>query len=162
MVSFESVESYLESVKSIGNIVRDLVSLVRSGEARVKIDEVNTKILEVQQFAMSAYSHQLSLSKRISDLEKELMDLKDFRREKQNYELQALGKTAFAYVYKPPVDSAEPAHWLCSTCCNQDHKSILQLRTFGNLLETGYDIWTCHSCDAEIKVANNIKPATLN
>ena len=86
MVDIDSVESYVESVKSIGSIVRDLFGLVRDGEARGKIDKVNTKILEAQQFAMSAYSHQLSLSKRIGDLEKELVDLKDFRREKQNYQ----------------------------------------------------------------------------
>ena len=158
MVDIESVESYVESVKSVGNLVRDLVGLVRGGEARVKVDEVNTKVLEAQQFAMSAYSHQLSLSKRVGDLEKELVDLKDFRREKQNYELQALGNTAFAYVYKPPMGSTKPIHWLCSTCCDQDRKSVLQVRSFGTLRETGLVIWFCQNCNGEIKVSNLIRP----
>ena len=151
MVDGENIEGYLESLKSISNVVRDLFSLVKVGEARVKIDEVNSKVLEAQQYAISAYSHQQALSKRVGDLEKELVDLKDFRREKQNYELQALGNTAFSYVYKPPMDPTEPVHWLCSTCCDQDRKSILQFQN-RDILNSRLSVWKCHVCGSEIRV----------
>ena len=162
MIDASNIELFLESLKSISAISRELLGLKKGGAASGKIGEMNAKVLEAQQFALAAQSDQFSLSKRVGDLEKELLDLKDFRREKQNYALKALGKTAFAYVYKKPIDSTEPIHWLCSTCCNKDHKSILQLRTYGDILEKGYDIWTCHSCKAEIKISNHIKPETLN
>ena len=97
MVDASSIELFLESIKSASTISRELLGLMKSGSASDKIGEMNAKILEAQQFALATQSDQFSLSKRIGDLEKELVDLKDFRREKQNYELKALGKTAFAY-----------------------------------------------------------------
>ena len=157
MVDASSIELFLESLKSASTISRELLGLVRSGAASDKIGKMNAIILEAQQFALAAQSDQFSLSKRVGDLEKELVDLKDFRREKQNYELQALGDTAFAYVYKPPVDSPEPIHWLCSTCCNQDRKSILQFggRTAQN---TRMSFWDCHSCKSQIRISYTIHP----
>ena len=151
MVDANSIEMFLESIKSVSTISRDLLGLVKSGAASKKIGEMNAKILEAQQFALATQSDQFSLSKRVGDLEKELVDLKDFRREKQNYELQALGNTAFAYVYKPPVDSTEPIHWLCSTCCDQDRKSILQYYGMDFPRERK-SIWKCHLCNSEIRV----------
>ena len=151
MVDASSIELFLESIKSASTISRELIGLVRGGAASDKIGEMNAKILEAQQFALATQSDQFSLSKRIGDLEKELVDLKDFRREKQNYELQALGKTAFAYVYKPPVDSTEPVHWLCSRCCDQDRKSVLQFRGT-DVIDAQWDIWKCHLCESELRV----------
>ena len=158
MVDASSIELFLESLKSASTISRELLGLVRGRAASDKIVEMNAKILEAQQFALATQSDQFSLAKRVSDCEKELVELKDFRSEKQNYELQALGETAFAYVYKPPMGSTKPIHWLCSTCCDQDRKSVLQVRSFGTLLETGLVIWFCQNCDGEIKVSNHIRP----
>ena len=152
MVDASSIELFLESLKSASTISRELIGLVRGRAASDKIGEMNAKILEAQQFALATQSDQFSLSKRVGDLEKELVDLKDFRREKKNYELQALGKTAFAYVYKPPVDSTTPIHWLCSTCCDQDRKSILQYYG-GDFPRERKSIWKCHSCNSEIRVS---------
>ena len=152
MVDVSSIELILESLKSASTISRQLLGLVKGGAASNKIGEVNAKILEAQQFALATQSDQFSLSKRVGDLEKELVDLKDFRREKQNYELQAIGKTAFAYVYKPPVDSTKPIHWLCSTCCDKDQKSTLQFQG-RDLKNIGMNIWTCHLCNSDIRVS---------
>ena len=149
MVDASSIELFLESIKSVSTISRELLGLMKGGAASSKIGEMNAKIMEAQQFALATQSDQLSLSKTVGDLEKELVDLKDFRREKQNYELQALGKTAFAYVYKPPVDSTKPIHWLCSTCCDKDQKSILQFQGPDRMM----NIWKCHLCNSEIRVS---------
>ena len=157
MVDASSIELFLESIKSVSTISRELLGLMKGGVASDKIGKMNAKILEAQQFALATQSDQFSLSKRIGDLEKELVDLKDFRREKQNYQFQAIGKTAFAYVYKPPMDSTEPVHWLCSTCCDQDRKSTLQYRG-GDIINFGMNIWICHLCDSEIRVDVNHHP----
>ena len=151
MVDASSIELFLESLKSASTISRELLGLVRGGAASAKTGEMNAKILEAQQFALATQSDQFSLSKRVGDLEKELVDLKEFRREKQNYEFQSIGDTAFAYVYKPTVESAKPPHWLCSTCCDQDQKSILQFRGT-DIIDTQWDIWKCHLCESEIRV----------
>ena len=139
MVDASSIELFLESIKSASTISRELLGLMRGGAASAKIGDMNAKIMEAQQFALATQSDQFSLSKRVGDLEKELVDLKDFRREKQNYQFQAIGKTAFAYVYEPPVDPPEPVHWLCSTCCDQDRKSTLQYRG-GDIINFGMNI----------------------
>ena len=157
MVDASSIELFLESLKSASTILRELLGLVRGGAASNKIGEANAKILEAQRFALATQSDQFSLSKRVGDLEKELVDLKDFRREKQNYELQSIGDTAFAYVYKPPVESAKPPHWLCSTCCDQDRKSTLQFQG-RDLINFGMNIWKCHLCNSEIRVNVNQHP----
>ena len=161
MVDASSIELFLESLKSASTISRELLGLVRGGAAsdkigEDKIGEMNAKILEAQQFAMVTQSDHFSLSKRVGDLEKELVDLKDFRREKQNYEFQSIGDTAFVYAYKPTVESAKPPHWLCSTCCDQDQKSILQFGGMG--LCTTWVIWKCHLCESEIRVLHGSHP----
>ncbi len=157
MVDASSIELILESLKSASTISRELLGLMKGGAASGKIGEMNAKILEAQQFAIATQLNQFSLSKRIGDLEKELVDLKDFRREKQNYQFQAIGKTAFAYVYKPPMDPTEPGHWLCSTFCDQDRKSTLQYRG-GDVINFGKNIWICHLCGSEIRVDVNDHP----
>ena len=157
MVDASSIEMFLESLTSASKISRELLGLVRSGAASNKIGEVNAKILVAQQFALATQSDQFSLSKRVGDLEKELVDLKDFRREKQNYQLQALGNTAFAYVYKPPVDSTTPIHWLCSTCCDKDRKSILQYHG-EDFPRERKSVWKCHLCNSEIRVPSGQGP----
>ena len=157
MVGTSSIELFLESIKSAGVISRELISLVRSGAASEKIGEMNAKILEAQQFALAAQTDQFTLSKKIGDIEKELVDMKDFRREKENYELQNIGNTAFIYAYKPSVESSQVRHWLCSTCCEQDRKSILQYagKTVQNI-RVSY--WKCHSCGSDIRVSSNHHP----
>ena len=154
MVDASSIELLLGSLKSASTISRELLSLVRGEAASDKIGEMNAKILEAQQFAMVTQSDHFSLLRRVGDLEKELLDLKDFRREKQNYEFQSIGDTAFVYVYKsqPWSPPNHRTHWLCSTCCDQDQKSILQ---FGGRSSTiRWDIWKCHLCESEIRVLN--------
>ena len=151
MVDASSIELFLESIKSASTISREFLGLMKGGAASDKIGEMNAKILEAQQFALATHADQFSLSKRVSDLEEELMRLKDFRSEKKNYDLRNIGNTAFTYVYKPPVDSGKPPHWLCSTCCDQDRKSTLQFQG-RDLINFGMNIWKCHLCNSEIRV----------
>ena len=158
MVDLNSIALSLESLSALSTISRELLGLVKSKDISGKIGEMNAIILETQQFALSAQSDQLSLSKRISDLEDELTRLRDFRTEKENYQLQALGKTAFAYVHKNPVDSGNPQHWLCSTCYDQDRKSLLQFYSDGEFMSRGLAIWKCNVCKSEIRVPANISP----
>lgn len=155
MVDLNSIELFLGSLRSASTISRELLGLVKSKDISEKIGEMNAKILDAQQFALSAQSDQFSLSKRISDLEDELIRLKHFRREKENYQLQALEKTAFAYAHKNPVDSGKPPHWLCSTCFDQDRKSYLQY--YANDIRR-LAIWKCYVCKSEIRVSTNISP----
>lgn len=157
MVDASSIELFLESIKSASTISRELAGLVRSGAASEKIGEMNAKILEAQGFALSAQADQFSLSKRVSEVEKELMDLKDFRREKENYQLKSIGSKAFVYAPKDSVETSEPSHWLCSTCCNQDRKSILQFAG-KDLITPRLHIWKCHLCDSEIRTQYDQHP----
>ena len=137
--------------------MRELGSLVNGHDARQKISDMSNQIMDAQQFAINTQEEYLEQSKKIEELEKELVRLKDFRSEKKNYELKALGNTAFSYVYKQPEGSSEPIHWLCETCYNQDRKSILQY--YGrHIIDDRKSIWKCHVCNSEIHVSYTISP----
>lgn len=158
MVDLSTIESFLASLKAASTISRELIDLVSSKDASEKISEINAKILEAQGLALRTQADQFTLSKKVSELEEELENLKDFRREKQKYELTAVGDTAFVYASKPVIDSGESTpHWLCSTCCDQNRKSILQFQN-RDILTIRLDVWKCHVCQAEIRVRGGTHP----
>ena len=144
-------DTLITGIKAATSLSKELLTLKLGGDVQAKVSEMNTKLISAQQHATTAYSSQMELSKLVHDLEEEVVRLKDWNVKKQDYELQALGKTAFAYVYKPPVDSTEPMHWLCSRCCDQDRKSVLQFRGT-DVIDSQWDIWKCHLCESEIRV----------
>ena len=153
-----TIELFLDSMKSASGIARELVGLVKERNVSAKISEINTKILEAQSLALSAQADQFVLSKNIADLEEKLTRINQFRSQKKDYELQSVGDVAFAYVYNPPADAIEPVHWLCSTCCDQDRKSVLQFYTHDIGRSRGLDIWKCHVCNSEIRVPGGTRP----
>ncbi len=158
MVDASSIEMFLESLNAARNISRELLKLVRSGPARDKASEMDAEIIAANGFALTAQTHQFSLLKKVSELEEELSRLKDFRREKENYELKNIGDTAFVYAYKPTMESTKPIHWLCSACCDQDRKSILQSGARYTGRGGWSDIWKCPTCKAEFRVPTDTRP----
>lgn len=152
MVDENSLQLCLESFKAAGSLAVEAIKLSRNKDISAKIMEMNTKIMEAQNYAIQAQREQFSLVDEIKRLKIEISEISDFREEKERYELLCIGNTAFVYVIKPEFDTGDIVHWLCSTCFENNRKSILQLYVHGTLLGDGLNTWKCHTCTSEIKV----------
>ena len=86
----------------------------------------NAAVIELQEKILVAQQQQATLIETVSNLEKEVADLKTWNSEKERYELKSVYIGSFAYLSKPDAQNAEPPHWLCAACYNNDKKSLLQ------------------------------------
>jgi hypothetical protein len=110
----------------------------------------NSAVIELQEKILAAQSAQAMLVQRVGDLEKEVAGLKDWKTEKEKYQLTEISPGIFAYVIKSAMQNGEPVHCLCSNCYQQGKKSILNA-TYQNMSNALH----CHLCSALFSV--NVK-----
>lgn len=146
----------ISGIKTAATLSKELLALKLGGDVQAKIAEMNAELISAQQHATTAYSSQMELSKRVRDLEEEVVHLKDWNIRKQDYELQSIGGTAFAYMVKESVNSSEPKHWLCQTCFENAKKSVLQGREHPAIGRGRF--WACNSCGTDIVVKGGSTP----
>ena len=120
---------------------------VQINDAKIPLQE---HILNAQMALTTANETQAAAAERIRSFEQEIVRLKDWSGEKENYELKALGRGAFAYMLKPAVRGAEPAHWLCTRCYGDGKKSIMQGQ--GTAKERRDMVHGCPLCKATLTV----------
>lgn len=125
-----------KAMMEMARALKDMDNAVSRAEVVISLQE---KILAGQ----TAYS---DLLQRKDDLEKEVVRMKNWEAEKARYELVALHDGALAYAVKEAMRGAEPAHYICPTCYQQDKKSILQ----GTTWHLGEHSLHCHVCEAKI------------
>ena len=89
-------ELTLQGIEAAATIAKEFLSFNIGKEASAKAIEMNTVILTTQRHALAAQAREMELTNRISTFEKEVMQLKDWNVEKEDYELQSIGGTAFA------------------------------------------------------------------
>jgi hypothetical protein len=113
----------------------------------------NGAIIDLQEKILSAQQQQAALIDSVRSLETEVAGLKAWDAEKLKYELrQASERTSgvFAYARKTDAEPAQPAHWLCPTCFDDGHKSVLQQET----LPVGRTvILRCNRCGSDLVIA---------
>ena len=88
-------ELTLQGIEAAATIAKEFLSFNIGKEASAKAIEMNTVILTTQRHALAAQAREMELTNRISTFEKEVMQLKDWNVEKEDYELQSIGGTAF-------------------------------------------------------------------
>jgi hypothetical protein len=106
----------------------------------------NAAVIDLQQTILTAQQAQSALLEEMDSLKKENATMKEWRAEKDNYQLTSIGDVVFVYKLKPSIDS-EPAHPLCPNCFADGKKSILQKH------ETHVGRWTvlaCSRCGSEV------------
>jgi len=91
----------------------------------------NAAVIELQEHILTAQQTQSALTEQISQLEKEVAGFEAWDREKERYELKELEPGSFAYALKEDVKGAEPTHYLCTSCYENEKKQILQGSTSG-------------------------------
>ena len=160
MVDPVTIAAITASLGSVTQISRELMTLVgKKGDqaASEKIMELTQRVIEAHGFVTAMQSDHAALSAQVRELEQELEELKDFRREKEKYELQSLGGKGFIYAYKSSIHSDQTPHWLCATCFDRDKKSFMQF-SGTNIINHGCNNWKCHVCNTELVVGVNLRP----
>ena len=148
-------EMMVQGLQTATTIAKELLGHKLSRDVSAKIFEMNAVILSTQSSALTAQAREMELADRVRKLEEEVVHLKDWDVQKDNYELQCLAGTAFAYTVKEGVEASGPPHWLCQPCFEISKKSVLQMR---KRLERGFGVWGCSVCNAEIRVAAGTHP----
>jgi hypothetical protein len=153
MPDVAEIGAAIVSLKAAFELAKTLVGARDEAVIRQKVIELQGEILSAQASAVTAQSHQATLLQEVGDLKKEVADLRAWGAEKEKYKLVNLSERgfddggAFAYGLKDQASSAEPEHYLCANCFNDDRKSILQeeVRFPGRVT-----ILSCHRCGGEI------------
>jgi hypothetical protein len=86
----------------------------------------NSVAIELQEKILTAYEAHAALLQRVRALEEEVASLKTWDTEKQRYELVELHGGSLAYAVKESMRGSEPPHYICASCYQQGHKSLLQ------------------------------------
>lgn len=147
MPDITAIAAALSSLKAAKDISQAMLGLRDAAAFQEKRLELQSKILDAQDAAFAAQQERVALLARVSDLENELADAKAWEAEKQRYELKSVQTGAFAYALKPEAQVTEPPHWLCATCYQKGHKSILQR---GAAPHQRAWPWSCPSCKSVI------------
>ena len=136
---------------------KDIIQGLNAANTQASVNDVKIAlgqhVLDAHIALAAANDAQSAAARRIADLEQEIVRLKDWSAEKQNYELQAIGAGATAYVEKRSVQSGQAPHWLCANCYDSGQKAILQPRQ-----SIDHDAYRCPKCSADIKVTRHATP----
>ena len=118
--------SIINSLTKVAKIATKLVNIVKEVEAKQIAIDLQGYILSLQNDLLSMQSEQNNLLQIKNDLEKKLIEYENWDKIKSQYELKEI--TSGFFVYSPKQDSnlADPNHWLCTECFNNNKKSILQ------------------------------------
>ena len=148
MADMSAIASALASLNAAKDIAQAMIGLRDTAAFQEKRLEFQSKILDAQNSAFAANEERTTLIDRVRKLEKELADLKAWETERQRYELQSVYYGgAFTYALKPNAKPAEPPHWICATCYEKGHKSVLQR---GANPQNGVWPFVCPACKAVI------------
>jgi hypothetical protein len=108
----------------------------------------NAVAIELQEKILTAQQAQSELLAQISQLEKELAALKDWKADRERYQLVELGPGVVAFRVRDDRRNGEPLHYICADCAAQERKAYLQRQLTGPDLER----YRCGACNLEINL----------
>lgn len=157
------ISAGLSSLKTALDIIKGLNAantLAAINEVKISLQE---RVMEARDALSAAQDAQAASLQRIRELEQEIVELKDWEREKQRYQLQAIDTGAFAYMLKPGMENGESSHWLCPNCFGKRHKSLLQFKGQDTRQGGGrgsHSTYGCDGCKSTVKVFYTRNPST--
>ena len=152
-------EVMVQGLQTATTIAKELLGLNLSRNVSAKIIEMNAVILTAQSSALTAQAREMELADRVRKFEEEVMQLKDWDVEKEDYELQSIGGTAFAYMMKECVKTSKAKHWLCQPCFENAKKSVLQGKE--HPMTGRGQFWACNTCSTDILVMGGVTPGRM-
>ena len=157
-----SISAILTSLKTVSEVLKDW----RKGGDDVtvgmdKLSDLTSAVLDAQDHAMEARQAQYDLMRRNDELERELRAYRDWRDEKETYEIVNVGERgAYVYARKSDAMPSVTPHWLCQPCFDDSRKSVLQ---YLNLMahQAGHErvaLWGCPVCAARVRALASVSP----
>jgi DNA-directed RNA polymerase subunit RPC12/RpoP len=114
----------------------------------------NLAVVELTEKILAAREAQSTLLDRVSDLENEVIQLKDWKADKDRYQLADIGNGVVALALKRAMSNGEPMHYICADCAAKGQKSYLQPHVRG----PHFDQYKCGSCGFEIGIDKDKRP----
>jgi len=156
MPDMGAISGLAASLTAAADITKGMVGLRDTTMVQDKVIELQGVILSAQSNALTAQSEQFSLLERIRALEEKVTGFEAWDTEKQKYELKQVHTGAFAFVLKPEASGGETPHWLCTTCYENNRKSILQAQ--GRTSDKSFQKYACPTCRGTLRVHYNVNP----
>lgn len=154
MPDMSAIAGALSSMKAAIDITKAMKDLRDWSLVQSKVIELQSAILDAQGSLFSANEERSALIGKISQLEKRVAGIEAWDTEKQRYALAKAGPGVFAYIVKPEMRGAEPAHYICAHCYKNGKAAILQhveIRGMGDFLE-------CSSCQTKTLIEKGYVP----
>ena len=137
---------FLKAAGLVGEIASATKGLLNARE-EAKVNQVAIQlqgiVLDLQSEMLMIQSDYQNVLRSRDELEKKLAKQEDWNKEGGRYHLQNVAGN-FVYALDLEKPSAEPPHWLCANCYQQNKKSILQ--------NNPYPHWLCPSCKTQIVI----------
>lgn len=149
-----TVKTIFDSLKCATDITNTLLEIKRLDDVTKVTRDLNRMIVEAQMAAFQMHSEQSALIDAKRELEEKITNLKAFETEKMRYQLKNIGVGGFGYALKESAKNAEPAHYLCTNCCDNGRKSILNPKI--NI--RGFADYYCSNCQSSIPTNNRVTP----
>ncbi len=146
----------IAALKSAADLAQGMSKITTTAEVQAKAVELQQIILSAQSGALEAQGAQFALLQRIRSLEEKLTQVKAWETEKQKYQLYKFESGTFAYVLKEDAGAAEPSHYICASCYENQRKSILQSGRNGPARTLD-----CHCCTSQIVLSGRPDSPTI-
>lgn len=114
------------SLRTAGHIVKGLMGLQTTAEVQAKAIELNGLILDAQGELLAANVAQSKLVDEVRELNDQIERMQDWETQKQRYKLVMPYPGCFVYALRKSMSNDEPPHYLCTSCYEQNKRSILQ------------------------------------
>ena len=158
MPGSDPVSKTVSTLQSAYSLAKDIADLNDAHAVKVQIGELQTQILSAQESALRSQESEAALARQVHELEQRVAQMETWDVEKKRYKLTELPPGVFVYALQKNAEGGEPMHYLCETCFNKGHKSVLHNRGHFN----GLDHFECHACDAKINTGHGIKPEVIS
>ncbi len=129
-MAIAEITAALNGIKAAKDLVKSFSSLSSEVELKSKSSELLSVIVGLQEQILSMQSKYSELLQSKDELQKQLGNIESWEKEKAQYELKEICPGVFVYAPKQDNNSAQPSHWLCTNCYNNEKKSILQFNRF--------------------------------
>lgn len=136
----------VESLKQISGIIRAANDISNFNEIATALADANSKLLEAQSLAIAAQESYATARKRIGELESEICELKNIKTTKERYKLHSFASGMLTYINKDGMEGAEPIHYLCAACYDNNQITKLQPAHIGRVI-----YYICHVGHPQIR-----------
>lgn len=132
MVGFVEVGAAVAGLKGLLDIAQGLKAV--NDEATISEIKIALQgaVLEAQGGLLAAQAAKTADLQRIGELEQQLVQFEDWERQKERYQLTAIGDVAVAYTLKVGMENGEAPHWACQPCFDTGHKVAFQFAGVGS------------------------------